>query len=170
MNGQVIKTDVQTSSPRRFEILANLVAIFHSIVVIFVLLSPFTNIPYLLVLHITFSISLLIHWWGNSNICSLSVLESKLRGLHYTDSFTHRFIGPVYDVSNSTWSTLCYVIVIVLALLSSYKLYTSKRWEQVSECYHKISESIKQNNGNAETSLWKKLMLYLPCVQVLVRI
>ena len=48
---------------------ANLIWIFHTLVILFILLGPFLNSPALWVLHITFSFSLLVHWYGNNNMC-----------------------------------------------------------------------------------------------------
>jgi hypothetical protein len=102
------------------------------------LIVPFTNIPYYLLLHITFSISLLVHWWNNSNVCSLSIFEAKLRGVEYTNSFTHKFIGPVYEISNTTWSKICYIVTIVLMILSAYKLWTSPA---IKNAYYQVQKT-----------------------------
>jgi len=106
-------------------ILANMINLFHIIVILFVLFIPFSNIPMLLLLHIVFSMSLLVHWYNNNNQCSLTLLESKLRGLDVTESFTYKFIAPLYDVSKTDWSKICYSFTIVLMIVSIYRLYNS---------------------------------------------
>ena len=73
-------------------ILANIIFVFHIIIILFILIAPFTNKIALLILHIVFSLCLLLHWHLNSNVCSLSILESHLRGLDYTNTFSHQFI------------------------------------------------------------------------------
>jgi len=123
------------------ETLANFVWVFHMIVVCFILLAPFSGVAYLFLLHITFCLSLLVHWWGNSNVCSLSILESHLRGVDYTQSFTHKFVSPVYDISKTTWSTICYVIVIVLMCISIYNISKSQKWKQIKKCYNETSSN-----------------------------
>jgi hypothetical protein len=116
-------------------VLANAIWVFHLGVVLFVLLAPFSNILPLLLLHIVFSLSLLLHWVANNNVCSLSVLEAKLRGTTFQQSFTHKFIAPVYDMSQTSYSRLCYVVVIALMVTSAYKMYTHKRLkEMLEEC------------------------------------
>ena len=45
--------------------LANIIYAFHVAVIIFILLAPFSNIPAFLILHVTFSFSLLLHWYNN---------------------------------------------------------------------------------------------------------
>ena len=108
-------------------VLANFIFMFHTLIILFILFAPFIDIPAILILHITFSICLLVHWWANNNICSLSLLESKLRGMDHTESFTHKFIAPIYDISQTEWSRICIIITIILLCISSYKLYYSKK-------------------------------------------
>lgn len=119
------------------EVLADVVRMFHLFIVCFVILGPFINKISILILHFTFCFSLLVHWYGNSNVCSLSLLESKLRGLDYTQSFTHQFIAPVYDISQTQWANICTMLTIFLMLISGYKLYKSGVWAHVKKCYKK---------------------------------
>jgi hypothetical protein len=118
--------------------LANCISIFHTLVVLFVLLAPFIDIPAILILHITFSICLLVHWWANNNICSLSYIESQLRGTDHTESFTHKFIAPIYDISKTEWSQICKIITIILLCISLYNLYNSKKTAAIFKCYNKL--------------------------------
>jgi len=154
MNGQNCKTNV---------FLANCISMFHALVVVFVMLAPFLDIPSLLIVHITFSISLLVHWWGNSNVCSLSVLESKLRGLNYTESFTHKFIAPVYDISKTTWSRISTFTVIVLMILSLYFLLNSEKWCKAVQCFKHM-----RNDANVQAlNFFNKLKAYSSCFHLL---
>lgn len=141
-------------------LLANCVWAFHVAVVLFVLLAPFSNVSSLLVLHVTFSLSLLVHWWGNSNVCSLSVMESQLRGVDYTNSFTHQFIAPVYDMSKTTWSTVCYVTTIMLACISLYNISNSDKWQSVKDCLSNVQGS--------EIPFYHKLFKYIACFTILL--
>ena len=118
--------------------LANCISIFHTLVVLFVLLAPFIDIPAILILHITFSVCLLIHWWANNNICSLSYIESQLRGTDHTESFTHKFIAPIYDISKTEWSQICKIITIILLCISLYNLYYSKKTADIFRCYNTL--------------------------------
>jgi hypothetical protein len=120
--------------------LANLISIFHTIIIIFILIAPFSNIPAILILHITFSLCLLVHWWANNNICSLSFFEAQLRGTDYTQSFTHKFIAPVYDISQTEWSQICKIITIILLCISIYNLYYSEKSASIWKCYYKLIE------------------------------
>jgi len=143
--------------------LANLIRIFHWTIIAFILLAPFSNIPSLLILHITFSSSLLIHWINNNNMCSLSIMESKLRGLDYTESLTHKFISPLYDVSKTTWSSFCYVITILLACFSAYLLLNSKALKTVREC----TATLRKSDIYMSASFSKKMQMYAQCLRPL---
>lgn len=124
-------------------LLADSIFVFHCIIILFVLFAPFTNIPALLILHITFAISLMVHWSANSNVCSLSILEANLRGLDTReDTFTHQFIAPVYEISSTEWSNIVWVITIVVACISVYKLYYSDKFKVAWKCYSE-SESVE---------------------------
>ena len=118
-------------------ILANLVWMFHILVILVVLVLPFTNIPALLLLHFVFGTSLLVHWYFNSDICSLTLIESKLRGIKISDSFSHKLISPLYTISKTDWSNVCYIIVIVLSSISLYKFLKSDALKKSKECFKK---------------------------------
>jgi predicted neutral ceramidase superfamily lipid hydrolase len=139
--------------------LANCISIFHTLVVLFVLLAPFIDIPAILILHITFSICLLVHWWANNNICSLSYIESQLRGTDHTESFTHKFIAPIYDISKTEWSQICKIITIILLCISLYNLYYSKKTADIFRCYNKL---IKDDNFLKKPFL-SRLSSYIFC-------
>lgn len=163
-----IKTDTQLpnndinhnkSSTNFF--LANVVSLFHISIILFVLIAPFTDILSLLILHVVFCLTLLLHWVANNNICSLSVMEAKLRGLDYTESFSHKFIGPMYDISSTSWSNICYVITISLMLISIYMIYKSERLKNIMSDYQRIKDMIKNDPDNY-TSM-EKFNLYTLC-------
>jgi hypothetical protein len=115
--------------------LANCVSAFHLFIIIFVLAAPFSTAPYILILHITLGMSLLVHWAYNNDTCALSVIESRLRGLDYTQSYSHKFISPLYNISQTQWSHLVWTITIVAMCISAYKLYQSDRPRKAWECY-----------------------------------
>ncbi len=96
---------------------------FHILLVLFTIIAPFTNRPGLLLLHISYSVSLLTHWYLNSNSCCLTLLESSLTGKDSNDTFMHKLISPMYSISESDLSTLVWIFTILLMLISSYKLY-----------------------------------------------
>lgn len=126
-------------------ILANLIYFFHIFIILCVILLPFSGIPALLILHIVGSISLFVHWYGNSDACSLTILESKLRGLDNTDTFTHKFISPIYKISNTDMSSICWFITFIAMSISIYNLYNSKKFKIVMDNYNKTSDKSWNN-------------------------
>ena len=158
MNGEGDKTGDKTSDNNIF--LANIIRIFHIFIILFVLIAPFTNLTALLILHITFSISLLVHWVFNSNECSLTLLESQLRGLPRNESFSYKFISPIYNISNTDWSYFCYIITISLMCVSIYKLYHSEKLAKTIKCF---SEKSKM-----EISMYNKILIFFDCFKDLL--
>jgi predicted neutral ceramidase superfamily lipid hydrolase len=154
MNGQVEEKVDQNI------FLANLIRIFHILIILFVLIAPFTNLTALLILHITFCISLLVHWLFNSNECSLTLLESQLRGLPRNESFSYKFISPIYNISNTDWSYFCYIITISLMCVSIYKLYHSDKVAKTIRCFSEKSKD--------ESSTYKKTIIFFDCFKDLL--
>jgi len=116
--------------------LADVTYTFHIFIILFVLIAPFSNIPAILILHIVSGISLIIHWLANSNACILTILESQLRGVSKDDTFSHQFISPIYDISDTDWSTFCYLITIFLIIVSVYRLQNLEEFKQAILCYN----------------------------------
>ena len=116
--------------------LANLIFIFHIFVILFVITTPFICASILiLILHITFCFCLIIHWVNNSDSCSLTLLECYLKGIPASESFTHQFISPIYNISESSWSIICYIITIFVMLVSIYYLINCPNWNIVIDYY-----------------------------------
>jgi hypothetical protein len=121
-------------------LLANIIYIFHCGITLFVLFAPFVNISAILILHITFCISLFMHWYANSNICGLTILESQLRGLDSADTFSHKFISPIYDISATEWNNIVWIITFIVMCISIYKLYHNDKFKNAWDCYLKLEE------------------------------
>lgn len=134
--------------------LANSIFVFHCLVVLFVLFIPFTNIPAFLILHITFALCLFVHWYANSNVCSLTIMESQFRGLDRTETFSHKFIAPIYEISESEWSNLIWIITFIVMCISVYKLYHTKKFNIAMECY---------KNGMKHKSMYKNIVEFINC-------
>lgn len=139
-------------------LLANFISFLHILVVLFVILAPFSNILYILILHVSFAACLLLHWRNNSDICSLSILESKLRGLDYTETYMHRLISPIYTVSESQLSKWCYIITIITMSISIYKIYNSPKTYEIIECIRKVN--------SLDISIREKWSKYKDCLLI----
>lgn len=115
--------------------LANAIFTFHCLVVLFVLFAPFTNIPAILILHIVFTLCLFAHWFTNSNVCSLTVLESQFRGLNRAETLSHKFIAPIYEISDSEWSNIIWIATFLVMCISIYLLYNSQKFSIAYKCF-----------------------------------
>ncbi len=131
-------------------LLANFIRVFHIGVILFMALTPFFGSAPLLVLHITFGISILMHWVTNNNMCSLTLLESKLRGIDISNGFIHQFIAPVYNIPKILSQKLLYGILILLILFSIVKLKNTKQWGSFVNCFAK-----KNHEQNTLTHFFK---------------
>lgn len=123
-------------------LLADTIFIFHCIIILFVIIAPLTNIPAILILHITFALCLMVHWHANSNVCSLSILESHLRGINNReDTFTHQFIAPIYDISSTEWSNFVWFVTFIVMCISIYKLYHTDKFKEAWKCYSEMESA-----------------------------
>lgn len=136
------------------EFLANCIWLFHVSVIVFVIFAPFTQIPAILILHITFAVCLLMHWYTNSNACSLTILESYLRGLPPDSTFMHQLISPIYDISSTDLNYLVHIVTYLTLILSIYYLYNNTKFQETMECYTKLKEKSFTNVMDCFTSLF----------------
>ena len=103
--------------------LADLIFVAHLLFILFIVVAPFMDNPLIHILHVTAVITLLVHWFLSSDVCCLSLLESKLRNIEYTDSFINKIVSPVYQMNGSTE---IYIGVILLGLISIKKIHDSE--------------------------------------------
>lgn len=115
-------------------LLAGFIRIIHILVILFVISTPLLiNSIEILILHVTFCTSLLVHWYYNNNICSLTLIEAKLRGIEIDGGFIYKIIAPIYDflhiplISENNFTGIIYFVVIGLMGLSLYKLINNRK-------------------------------------------
>jgi hypothetical protein len=140
-------------------LLADAIFVFHCIIILFVLLAPFSNSTAVLILHITFAVCLLVHWHANSNVCSLSILEAHLRGLDSREeTFTHQFVAPMYDISATNFSNMVWYITIIVLCISIYKLYNTEKFKIAWKCY---------SDMDPKETISDKLVQFMTCFKPL---
>ena len=158
-NTNVSETIEQNCPSKTNLLLADAIFIFHCIIILFVLFAPFTNIPAILILHITFTICLFVHWYANSNVCSLSIIEANLRGLNNReDTFTHKFIAPMYEISATEWSNIVWVITFIVMCFAIYKLYHTDKFKNVWRCYQE---------SEPQETVYDSIILFIECIKPL---
>jgi len=107
-----------------------LITVLHLIIVLFIVIAPFTNSNYLLLLYVITVPFIILHWVMNNNTCSLTVAEKYIRQKTYgiilndDDCFTYNLIAPIYDFNKNyeAFSNFIYIATISLLSLASYKL------------------------------------------------
>jgi hypothetical protein len=112
-------------------IIANIICLLHIIFIIFMAVAPFTKSPYLWILHIASSLSLLIHWTAGNDICFLTLTECFFRGVEKKESFIHRIVNPIYSIDDKDLSALCYKAVAVLMIISILKLVNHSKFKKL---------------------------------------
>lgn len=112
-------------------ILLAIFKILHIIFFTFVILGPFTNSNYILLLHFIFIPFLLVHWVFNDNTCAITTVEKiikkSIKKEKYDkekDCLTCKLINPVFDFrkNNMSRTTFIYTITIVLWLITIISL------------------------------------------------
>ena len=93
--------------------------------ILFIVITPFTNINYFILIHAIVVPFLMIHWICNDNTCILTIIERRLRKEIYgtnndDDCITCRLIEPIYDfrANYATFSVFIYGITTLLWLIS----------------------------------------------------
>jgi hypothetical protein len=120
-----------------------LITILHILVVMFVILIPFSNSNYLLLLHSTIVPFIIFHWIVNNNTCILTNIEHYLREkitgqkVDSNDTFMGRLINPIYDFkkNNETQKYFIYSATIFLLLITLYKIYKKRINGEIKSLY-----------------------------------
>jgi hypothetical protein len=116
----------------------------HIFVVLFTLIVPFTGITGLLFLHSVAMPLLLSHWISNNNICSLTLIEKKIRKkIHKNEEvairecFTCKIIEPIYDFkkNNKSINHILYPVIIVVWVITVSKLFRKYKQGNIKSFY-----------------------------------
>lgn len=109
-----------------------IISFVHILLILFIIIIPFTNSNYLLLIHAIIVPFIVLHWLMNDNTCILTIIEKNLREQYYgvvptkEECFTCQLIEPIYDFKNNyeSMSSAIYIITIILWGISVYKLYS----------------------------------------------
>lgn len=121
------------------ETFAKLIKLIHILIILYVIIIPFTNSKYLLLLHSVFVPFMILHWVTNNNTCVLTTVERQLRSnekkLKDEDCFTCQLIEPIFDFKKnySAFSTSIYILTIALWSVSSCKLYRKYKTGEITK-------------------------------------
>ena len=116
-------------------VLSTIIRILHIMIIVFILIAPFANEAPILILHITGAWCLLVHWVANNDVCFLTLMEGKLRGIDYKKGFLHQFVAPVYNISSESLSKLSYIVVLTSMMISLYHLVETQAFQNAKKCH-----------------------------------
>lgn len=131
-----------------YQVMLCIISVLHIIVILFVLLAPFSNSNYFLFMHIIIVPFIMLHWYLNNNTCSLTIAEKAIRqrmnkGVDVEDDecYTYKFIAPIYDFNKNheEYSRFIYILTSGLWLVSVYNLYTKFSNGSISSIYDLLS-------------------------------
>jgi hypothetical protein len=107
-----------------------LIKALHSLLILFLVIIPFSNANWLLLIHAIVIPFIVVHWIFNNNTCALTVAEhyitEKLTGkkIDKNSGFMAHLINPVYDFAGNhkNINIYIYLIVAILFVVSAGKL------------------------------------------------
>lgn len=112
------------------ELFADLVSFIHGWIFSFVLLVPFIGEIYLVLVNFMFMLGIMFHWYLNSNVCALTLLEKLIRGVaNDGETFFGQIFGKVYSVAND--SPIYWYGISILVIVSLIKIFSYDKWELV---------------------------------------
>ncbi len=123
--------------------LLGLINLIHFLVILFVIIVPFTNSTYLLLLHSIIVPFIMLHWLLNNDTCAITEAERFVRiqmnggnPVNYNDCFSYKLVGPVYNfvAENPDYSKMTWGITTILWLISLYKL--NNRRENLKKLFY----------------------------------
>jgi len=114
----------------------------HIIYFLFVVLTPFSNSNYMLLLHAIMVPFMMVHWICGNDTCALSLGEKLIRRtlLDEKDNkncITCRIIEPVYNFkkNNEKYKKIIYAITTGLWMITLLRLYSKYKSGSISSIY-----------------------------------
>ena len=103
--------------------LAILVRFIHIILIMFMVLAPFSNNFQIFLLHVMSSVTIFTHWYFNNDACFLTQVEAYLLKKSPENTFISSIVSPVYMIKNQE----IYIGLGILTCISLYKIYVSRK-------------------------------------------
>lgn len=104
------------------EFAANIVRLLHVLFVFWMVVTPFSSNEPMLVLHLFVTPFLWFHWLVNDDACSLTLLETKLRGVECSESFFHSVVSPIYKPRDQDVREMAWIASVALWFVTLYKV------------------------------------------------
>ena len=121
-------------------LIADILFLIHIAIFLFVVITPFTEYPILVLLNLVFMLGILAHWIANNNMCVLTLLEKKMRGTEDDhETFFGKLFGKVYTFGKD--ERLSWVILLILILFSLIKVIKNNTVNDLIECLRQSHKS-----------------------------
>lgn len=122
----------------------------HLATIAFLLLAPLMSNPGVLVLHNVAVPAILVHWMTNSDVCILTLMESKLRGIPSSSTFFDRLVGPVYrlpqGLTEGNWAYAFMLALWAWGLARSVRTRAWQRWREMAAAAFGDSKTLLASN------------------------
>ena len=117
--------------------------LIHISIIVFVVTVPFTKTRLwpLDLVHLVGVVSLLTHWWTNSDACFLTLFESWIRNVPEQASFMHQIVSPIYNIPDKDLSVLVTTITWILGTMSASHL-----WNESQQIKHDICTAYQESS------------------------
>lgn len=103
------------------KLVADIIYIVHLLVLLFVIIAPFTSNQKVLTIEMALLITIMFHWITNNQVCCLTEFEKILRNEKDDgNTFFGKIMGPVYSFGKD--SQVTQVILFVLMMITLYKV------------------------------------------------
>ena len=122
-----------------------LINLIHLLVILFVIIVPFTNYTFLLMIHAVIVPFIMLHWVLNNDTCAITEAERFVRiqlnggnPVKDTECFTHNLVGPIYNFisENPDYSKITWGITISLWLITMFKLNLSYQKGNIQKLFN----------------------------------
>ena len=128
--------------------LASFISAVHFLIILFILIAPFTSNEFLLMLHAISAPGLLVHWALNQDVCALTLLESYVRGVATSETFVDQLVGSFYRLPKDfDLGNVMTAATFLLWLVSLYKVVEHGILEKFIQGFKNLSKGV----GAAET-------------------
>lgn len=131
--------------------LASVVKVVHGALIVFLTVIPlfFWN-EHLLTIAFLMAGLIMLHWLLNNNVCALTTLEAKLRGVEDTgETFIGQFVNPVYELTNrKIWAATG-----ALFLIAAFKLGKYHKFELLKNILHVKNNTVPCESTSSLPSL-----------------
>jgi hypothetical protein len=128
-------------------LLANLIKCIHILLIVFLVLAPFTKDSLIICLNLIVMTGIMIHWSLNNQVCCLTEFEKLCRGKECdSETFFGQLVGPVYTLNQQ--NQIAWIVILFLFAFNLKKFYDYRH-----DFSNKIKIIFKKNGGdNSNTS------------------